>query len=1173
MKKVIRSLFLTFLAILITSCSTLSASALASRSLSKQLYGTNRIYIYDETYTSDDCPSNDSGTAKCDVGTLPGKSLVEKVWNWFIKHKIFEGYSNQAEILSGIIGDMSSETSLIPFGIESNGIFGCMPQYCPDLNEQIIANSLNEEAAIYFTRSIFWTTNGLITPEETSIPLGFPKDGTMFYIADDVSESAIDSAIDTNLTYLMETYGRYGGLTGDDPSLGGYSMKNFIAGIDSATNKTGEAGVQAYAELFALVVSNSPCGSTCPDGGTPQDEGVKAYAATIPGANPNVAQQKLALRIQNAKYIYNTYTSKVQTDCSATTLPGNTVKEKIWNWMVAQNISGISDDPIVMSGILGGLLSEESPTKEWEEVEPDLFHYEGGSTKSISIIHTNACGSDSSCPNGNTLKRLIENAGLDDYWGKENSELPEDVIDTAIDIEMTFLFNEYDKFSEGFIPALDEIDHDYKAIAEAFVALVYVRHTSPLYEVENQSLKDYLNRKGAYTSFSNLYIAPERAQQVYDNFASSYTVNPNTTYNANNTSTSSTAALSDAAAISGNNTNYAGDTVWSEEELAKIERYKSVYQYAVQNADMSGIPWQLLAVIHKREHGLAINNPENGEGIWQLTDYTERGTNSKAFPHTTEDVPTEEFQRQTTIAVDEVIVPKYTKYCSNYNISSDEAIKCILFYYNGIGNTDNPSSACNYIQRGKSLGFSDKEAADLGEGSPYVMNRFDADRDGTKQETMNPVWKGMYENNGICNPNLTDQRFGTFVLYQALAGSSSGCTTSAEAYDGDYPQYIQEGDATPYGVKTVNSSGCGPASMAMLATYQSGQEISIVDVINITQSTDYYNLTGGSGMTALDKKVGEAYSLNVEGYAYSSTSDAKAKMKEYLDDGWSLHMSGAGAYPYCTSSPDCGHYVGVFGWADREAETVMVADSLSSHGGNAIYPLDTIVDYMHLGEFSAIKNPSGVPGKVTTCTSPASTCGSSSSSGSYTVGEGGLDFESAKQFMRNYGANKNGFSQSVIPGFWDICNGGGSNCVTFSHFFLNAFTPHTTTDNGGPTGGYTASSIANSFGYTIDNTPSVYSIFSVGVHTGVILGYYDGEWIVGHANCYSDGIGEGNGGDGINFPGKKKSAIPYGIGAGFVIKNSDIKTATGNIGGTISYVHLNDVDTAKIQQFLNNGEL
>lgn len=184
------------------------------------------------------------------------------------------------------------------------------------------------------------------------------------------------------------------------------------------------------------------------------------------------------------------------------------------------------------------------------------------------------------------------------------------------------------------------------------------------------------------------------------------------------------------------------------------------------------------------------------------------------------------------------------------------------------------------------------------------------------------------------------------------------------------------------------------------------------------------------------------------------------------------------------------------------------------------------------------------------------------------VGEGGLTFEQAKIFMMNYGANKNGSSQEAVAldgSQWKLggcAGGGGSNCVTFSAFFLNKFTD---SRRGKGNGNLTAPGARNVEGK--GTKPKVWAVFSGGTdaspHTGVILGYHDGEWIVGHASCSDAGNGKGTGGDGT-YRGR-------GGGAGFVIKSTNICTALVGYCPT-NYAYPKNVDTEAIGRYLETGE-
>ncbi len=206
----------------------------------------------------------------------------------------------------------------------------------------------------------------------------------------------------------------------------------------------------------------------------------------------------------------------------------------------------------------------------------------------------------------------------------------------------------------------------------------------------------------------------------------------------------------------GNNQNYAGDTVWSEEQLSAIKNNRSVYEKAEEKFR---IPWQAIATMHSLETGLARTNPSNGQGIYQLYSYTGGGTNDKAFLPAGP-VDDDEFERQTLIAAEQM---KAMIEAQGLEVDSDDGIKTLLFQYNG--------KSSEYIKKAKELGFSDAEA-NIGEGSPYVMNRYDAKRD-PNSSSMDPAWPGRYVADGVYDKTATQADFGGFVKYIALAGASS----------------------------------------------------------------------------------------------------------------------------------------------------------------------------------------------------------------------------------------------------------------------------------------------------------------------------------------------------------------------------------------------------------------
>jgi hypothetical protein len=93
------------------------------------------------------------------------------------------------------------------------------------------------------------------------------------------------------------------------------------------------------------------------------------------------------------------------------------------------------------------------------------------------------------------------------------------------------------------------------------------------------------------------------------------------------------------------------------------------------------------------------------------------------------------------------------------DLSNSDNVKYTLFAYNGIAEA--------YKTQAKNLGFTDTQANN-GEGSPYVMNRFDAKRDPTVAPTKtNNTWGQIKVDKGpIEYPANSD--YGAFIIYKSI---------------------------------------------------------------------------------------------------------------------------------------------------------------------------------------------------------------------------------------------------------------------------------------------------------------------------------------------------------------------------------------------------------------------
>ena len=214
----------------------------------------------------------------------------------------------------------------------------------------------------------------------------------------------------------------------------------------------------------------------------------------------------------------------------------------------------------------------------------------------------------------------------------------------------------------------------------------------------------------------------------------------------------------------GGNQNYAGVPVWSEAEMAAISENQAIYEEA---ANQYGFPWQVMAVLHYMETGLRRYNPGNGQGVYQLYSYTGGGSNGNRFEPAAS-ISEEEFRRQTMTAAEIVS-------SSVGDLNDTNNVKKLFFKFNG--------QSKRYIEKALALGFSQEEAEN-GEGSPYVMNGYDARRDPSSSE-MDPAWAGRYVRDGVYDSSSTSTRFGAYVKYAALYGNVYCRDTASGGGDGN----------------------------------------------------------------------------------------------------------------------------------------------------------------------------------------------------------------------------------------------------------------------------------------------------------------------------------------------------------------------------------------------------
>lgn len=199
------------------------------------------------------------------------------------------------------------------------------------------------------------------------------------------------------------------------------------------------------------------------------------------------------------------------------------------------------------------------------------------------------------------------------------------------------------------------------------------------------------------------------------------------------------------------NLDYKKKQILNMAQMAALEKNLPIYKKA---ASPSKIPWQLLATLHIVETGLLKTGPSNGHGPYQVPSETYKiGVYDDA-----------DFEDASTKAA------VYIKgLAEGRDLSKQENVKYVLFKHSGAQEV--------YIQQAKDLGFTDEQAA-VGEGSPYVMNTADAQRDPTLEGVKTAKTWGELKNSTATTLTYPAKTYyGAYIVYASIAGIklSGGC--------------------------------------------------------------------------------------------------------------------------------------------------------------------------------------------------------------------------------------------------------------------------------------------------------------------------------------------------------------------------------------------------------------
>ena len=202
---------------------------------------------------------------------------------------------------------------------------------------------------------------------------------------------------------------------------------------------------------------------------------------------------------------------------------------------------------------------------------------------------------------------------------------------------------------------------------------------------------------------------------------------------------------------SDNSKDYAGNTILTSEQSSAISKYKSLYKQIVEG---TSIPWQAIAAIHYRENGVTLTSNNPG-GIFRSTTKT----------YSTGTISESTFVQMGKDAINE----KFFFYSRGTTFSNEKNVKNFFFLVDGAQE--------KYKQQARDQSFSEAEA-NIGEGSPYVMNKADQQRDPSYNKT---TW-GEIKPGESSLSYPAGEKYGAFLVYKALGGLASGTGCSDNSF-------------------------------------------------------------------------------------------------------------------------------------------------------------------------------------------------------------------------------------------------------------------------------------------------------------------------------------------------------------------------------------------------------
>ena len=168
----------------------------------------------------------------------------------------------------------------------------------------------------------------------------------------------------------------------------------------------------------------------------------------------------------------------------------------------------------------------------------------------------------------------------------------------------------------------------------------------------------------------------------------------------------------------------------------------------------------------------------------------------------------------------------------------------------------------------------------------------------------------------------------------------------------NYLQCDPQWGQSPFGSSTICNAGCGPTSFASLATMLLGQQILPTETAKVAGDAGMY-VRGVGSSHLVTQTLASHYGLQYEKIPTpANASQAIEIMNKYLDEGWTLHISGKGTAPFSAN----GHYIAVRGKSSDGKWLLFNSAGAGKDPNNLIMDPQTIVSAgLWLNNINAVK--------------------------------------------------------------------------------------------------------------------------------------------------------------------------------------------------------------------------